>query len=67
MTDQPTVRPDPIYDGKVPNPNRQRHILLSLSLPKAGEAHETVSLVKAVFDLVDMLHLRGGFQPEVSA
>lgn len=57
VTDQPYERPDTF---ELPNPvpsllTRPRHLILTLSLPPSSDAASTLPLVRAVFELVDVL------------
>jgi hypothetical protein len=63
ITDQPSERPE---SGPLPANQRERHLLLSLSVPEPSEAKDTVALVKEVFSLVDLIDQKPGFKVEVS-
>ncbi|KAF8680954.1 hypothetical protein RHS04_03411 [Rhizoctonia solani] len=61
ITDQPSERPE---SGPLPANQRERHLLLSLSVPEPNEAKDTVALVKEVFALVDLIDQKPGFKVE---
>ncbi|KAG8796762.1 hypothetical protein FRC12_000012 [Ceratobasidium sp. 428] len=61
ITDQPAERPE---NGPVPASQRERHILLSLFVPEPSEAANTVSLVKEVVNLADVVDQKHGFKIE---
>ncbi|CAE6523053.1 unnamed protein product [Rhizoctonia solani] len=61
ITDQPSERPE---SGPLPADQRERHLLLSLAVPESSEAKDTVSFVKQVFSLVDMIDQKPGFKVE---
>ncbi|GLB33827.1 putative protein of unknown function (DUF1682) [Lyophyllum shimeji] len=50
VTDQPRIRPD----APLPASSRQKHVILSLSLP-SGNVEDTFDLINAVFSLIDSL------------
>lgn len=57
ITDQPSERPD-TFELAQPVPSlltRDRHILLTLTLPPASEAGKTLQIVKSTFELIDIL------------
>jgi len=51
VTDQPRVRPE----GPLPPTARQRHVILSLSLPSFAHVKDTEALVSAIFPFIDAL------------
>ncbi|CAE6409156.1 unnamed protein product [Rhizoctonia solani] len=61
ITDQPSERPE---SGPLPANQRERHLVLSLSVPEPSEAKDTVALVKEVFSLVDLIDQKPGFKVE---
>ncbi|KAF8076408.1 hypothetical protein FPV67DRAFT_1405871 [Lyophyllum atratum] len=50
VTDQPRIRPE----GPLPASSRQKHVILSLSLP-SGHVEDTAKLVAAIFPFIDSL------------
>lgn len=51
MTDQPRQRPE----GPLPARSRQKHVLLSLSVPSSGHVADTTAIVAALFPFIDSL------------
>jgi len=62
VTDQPRERPN----LPIPVSEREKHIILSLSVPPPSRAADTLSLVTALFALVDALP-KVGLRPETKA
>jgi len=60
ITDQPRVRP-----SAVPA-NKEKHIILSLATPPPSHAADSVPLVSAVFDLIDVLE-KMNLRPETKS
>lgn len=58
ITDQPRERP---ID---PSGQRERHVILTLTVPPPSEAGATVQLVKGVFKLIDNLDTKVTLRPE---
>ena len=64
ITDQPRERPL----LPIPAEHRERHVILSLRMPPSSKAGATVSLIKAVFNLIDALEAgRFALRPETRA
>ncbi|KAH7343827.1 hypothetical protein B0J17DRAFT_192284 [Rhizoctonia solani] len=61
ITDQPPERPE---SGPLPASQRERHLLLSLTVPEPSEAKDTVPLIKEIFSLVDVIDQKPGFKVE---
>lgn len=57
LTDQPRTRPL----APLPASQHKRRLILTLRLPPAADAHATVPLVAAVFQLVDVIAGAGGW------
>lgn len=51
VTDQPRARPD----GPLRPTSRQKHVILSLSLPSSAHAKDSEALVSAIFPFIDAL------------
>ncbi|KAF9462667.1 hypothetical protein BDZ94DRAFT_1194336 [Collybia nuda] len=51
VTDQPRSRPE----GPLPAQSRQKHVILSLSVPSSSHASDTTELVSALFPFIDSL------------
>jgi len=68
ITDQPIQRPD-TWELQEPVPSlltRQRHLILTLSLPPTASASSTLPIVKAAFELVDVLAVINGIASNLS-
>ncbi|CAE6512323.1 unnamed protein product [Rhizoctonia solani] len=61
ITDQPPERPE---SGPLLANQRERHLLLSLTVPEPSEAKDTVPLIKEIFSLVDAIDQKPGFKVE---
>ncbi|KAK7695823.1 hypothetical protein QCA50_000461 [Cerrena zonata] len=57
ITDQPRTRP--LFP--IPSSERSKHVILSLTLPPSSESSLTLSLVTAVFQLIDVISAEGGW------
>lgn len=65
VTDQPSVRPD-TWELEEPVPSlltRPRHVVLTLSLPSSSDAASTLPIVRAAFELVDVIGAINGSVP----
>jgi cell division FtsZ-interacting protein ZapD len=60
ITDQPRVRP-----GAVPA-HKEKHIILSMATPPPSHAADSVPLVSAVFELIDVLE-KVNLRPETKS
>ncbi|KAH9179887.1 hypothetical protein EDB89DRAFT_1923771 [Lactarius sanguifluus] len=60
ITDQPRVRPS------VVPANKEKHVILSLAAPPPSHATDSVRLVSAVFDLIDVLE-KVNLRPETKS
>ncbi|KAF8607625.1 DUF1682-domain-containing protein [Ceratobasidium sp. AG-I] len=61
ITDQPAERPEA---GPIPVSQRERHLILSLTVPEPNEAKDTVPLIKEIFTLVDIVDQKQSFKIE---
>jgi len=52
VTDQPSERPE---TGPLRAEEREKHVILELSCPSSSHAADTVSLVRSLFNFVDIL------------